>query len=152
MFWSETLCQSIQCHHYINSEIRSLIMMWPLHREWRSCCHGTPALLEAEQIEKRHPGSGRPQEEPRRNCLSCKPGQEPRAVSARESWMVLQCPSSPGHSQDHAWPCTNLAVNFLCTTASASLLLEQLQTCGVVCSHIQQAEMWCFTPKHLNFT
>lgn len=72
-------------------------MRWPLHREWRSHWHDTLALLEAEQMAKRHLGSGRPQEKPRRNCLTCKPWWEPRAVPARESQLVpIQPWSLPG--------------------------------------------------------
>lgn len=37
-------------------------MMRLLHREWRSHWYDTLALLEAEEVSKRHSGSGRPQE------------------------------------------------------------------------------------------
>lgn len=171
IFWPEALHQSIlsagksqnnatfklilRLSHFI---YHTLTSHWrDTHRGWWSPCVDTLALLETEQIGKRHPCSGRPQEEQRRNALPRKQRQEPRALSAKVTLLVLRCPGtacqiSPGRSQIHAWPSHPPAWH-LCSasTALASHLLKQLQTCRVICSHVQQAGMQCLTSKYLIF-
>lgn len=115
---------------------------WPdTHREWWNHCLGTPALLEAEQMEKRHPCSGKPQEVRRRNVLPCKQQQKPRALSAKASLLVLQCQIQPWllpHSS------LALALPTLHPCFASTALAPLLQTCRVICSPIQQSGMQHF--------
>lgn len=80
------------------------------HRGWWSHCLNTQALLETEQMGKRHPCSGRPQEEQRRNALPRKQRQEPRALSAKVTLLVLRCPGTACQIQPWSLPDSLLAL------------------------------------------
>lgn len=108
MFWSETLCQSIQYHLYINFYLlwREISIenggatasthqnCWRLNRWQRG-------VLVQSDLRRSQGGI----------VFLVNHGRSPGLCL----WLVLQCPSSPGRSQDLAWPCTNLTVHFLCT-------------------------------------